>query len=211
MSLTWILDLDNTLYPAASGLFRLIDANIQAFMRGLGIPASEVPALRDRYRARYGLTLCGLMAHHGVDPDEYQTFVHDVPLGAFLAPDPELDAALGRLDGRRVVFTNGSGAHARAVLGHLGVAHRVERVFDLSFMDYTPKPQPHGYHKMLDALGSAAERCWMVDDLPENLDTASALGMATVLVGAVPRPPHLLVASVVDLPGLLLAPSRTAG
>lgn len=205
MSPVWILDLDNTLYPAASGLFRLIDGNIQEFMRRLGIPALQVPGLRDSYRRDYGLTLGGLMAHHGVDPEEYEAFVHDVPLGDFLEPDPELDRALGRLDGRRVVFTNGSGAHAQAVLLRLGVAHRVERVFDLSFMDYVPKPRPHGYRKMLGALEAAAEECWMVDDLAENLDTASSLGMTTVLVGLAPSPPHLVVPSIKDLPDVLLA------
>jgi len=135
----------------------------------------------------------------------------DVPLGDFLRPEPELDRALGRLEGRRVVFTNGSRVHAEAVLRCLGVASRVERVFDLSFMDYVPKPRPHGYRKMLAALSAAPGDCWMVDDLAENLDTAASLGMATVLVGATPYPPHLLVPTIVDLPDLLLAAARATG
>jgi putative hydrolase of the HAD superfamily len=208
---TWILDLDNTLYPSASGLFALIDANIQEFMRRLGIPALEVPALRDRYRQEYGLTIGGLMAHHGVDPEEYEAFVHDVPLGDFLRPDPALDETLARLGGRRVVFTNGSRVHAEAVLACLGVERRVERIFDLSFMDYVPKPRPHGYRKVLAALAASPGDCWMVDDLAENLDTASLLGMGTVLVGAAPHPPHLLIPTILDLPDLLLATARAAG
>ena len=82
MSPLWILDLDNTLYPAGSGLFARIDERIDAFMATrLGLDPDEVPVLRIAYRDAYGVTLGGLMAHHGVDPGEYLAFVHDVPLG----------------------------------------------------------------------------------------------------------------------------------
>jgi len=197
----WILDLDNTLYPAGSGLFARIDERIDAFMATrLGLDPDEVPALRIAYRDAYGVTLGGLMAHHGVDPGEYLAFVHDVPLGDYLRPDADLADALDRLPGDRVVFTNGSEGHARAVLGRLGVEARVSAVFDIGFMDYVPKPRPHGYRKLLAALGAQPGQCWMVDDLAANLDTARALGMQTVLCGGQAAPPHRWVRSPAELP-----------
>lgn len=202
MSPLWILDLDNTLYPAGSGLFPRIDERIDAYMASrLGLAPAAIPGLRAAYRETYGVTLGGLIAHHGVDPDEYLAFVHEVPVGDFLKPDPELAEALARLAGERVVFTNGSRAHARAVLAHLGVEDRISRIFDIGFMDYVPKPRPHGYRKLLSELGAGAGECWMADDLVDNLDTAAALGMQTVLVGGRPAPGHRWVAAAADLAG----------
>lgn len=203
MTRTWILDLDNTLYPAATGLFPEVDRRIDAYMETrLGIAAEEIPALRRRYRARYGVTLGGLLAHHAVDPADYLAYVHDVPLADYLAPDPALAEALRAVRGRKVIFTNGSEAHARAVLGLLGVEEAVEAVFGIAFMGYVPKPRPQGYRRLLAALGAEAAACCLVDDLVENLDTARSLGMATVLVGPRPAPPHLHITTARDLPGL---------
>ena len=201
MSRVWVFDLDNTLYPADTGLFAEVGRRIRAFMAfRVGIPEDRIPALRAAYKARYGSTLGGLMAHHDVDPQEFLAFVHDVPLDEFLDPDPDLGRALDRLEGPKVVFTNGSEEHARAILERLGVGDRFVEVFDIAFADYTPKPRPHGYRKLLRALERPGAGCWLVDDLVENLDTGRSLGMITVRVGPDPGPPHLHVASVKDLP-----------
>jgi putative hydrolase of the HAD superfamily len=203
MTRHWILDLDNTLYPATTGLFAEVDRRIDAYMeRRLGIPPEALPDLRRRYRAEYGVTLGGLLAHHDVDPQDYLAYVHDVPLADYLSPDPALSAALRQLPGRKVVFTNGSEAHARAVLGLLGVEEAVEAVFDIAFMGYVPKPRPQGYRRLLTALGTEPAACCLVDDLVENLDTGRALGMVTVLVGPRPAPPHFHLTTARDLPTL---------
>jgi putative hydrolase of the HAD superfamily len=196
----WALDLDNTLYPANNGLFPLIDARIIEYMTvKVGVSEEEVHDLRARYRRDYGLTIIGLMNHHGVDPDDYSRYVHDVPLDNFLVPDLELVAWLNALPGTRVIFTNGSVAHAQAVLSRLGALDAMSGIFDLAFMDYVPKPQPHGYRKLMKSLGVAPRQCCLIDDLSANLDTALALGMETVLVGSNPSPPHRHVKTVLDL------------
>jgi len=201
---TWVFDLDNTLYPAASGLFQEVDRRIHRFMvERLGLSPDEVPRLRSRYKRAYGATLGGLMAHHGVDPQEYLRYVHDVPLERHLGPDPGLRGDLEALDGAKVVFTNGSVEHTRRVLGRLGVGSLFEAVFDIAFMDYVPKPRPHGYRKLLEALAVPADRCVLVDDLEENLDTGRALGMVTVRVAPRGTPStHLRVGHPRNLPAL---------
>jgi len=208
----WVLDVDNTLYPRDCGLFARVDARIDAFiLTRLGIPGDEVASLRARYREAYGITLAGLMADFDVDPAEYLPFVHDVGVGELLGPDPELRASLSHLPGPKVAFTNGSEAHARIVMETLGVGDQVEAVFDIAFMGYVPKPDAAGYRKLLQVLGVGAEQCWMADDLVDNLDTAQALGMETVLVGGRASPRHRHVAAAKDLVALFGLPGTGSG
>lgn len=199
----WLLDCDNTLYPAGNGFFDRVDGRITAFMEErLGLSADRISELRGHYRKTYGVTLGGLIADFGVDPGDYLPYVHDVPLDDLIAPDPLLAEALRALPGERVIFTNGSAAHAARVLDRLGVRGAVGEIYDIAFMDYIPKPRPHGYRKLLDALGAESGRVWLVDDWVENLDTGLALGMNTVLVGPSAAPGHLHIPSPHELPAL---------
>ncbi len=204
MSRTWVLDLDNTLYPAHSGFFARISQRIDRYLeRRMGFPAVEIPKLREDYCRRFGVTLGGLIAEHRVDPEEYLAYVHNVPVERYLDPDPALVAALGALAGRKVVFTNGSTDHAQAVLSCLGINGQIDGIFDIAFMDYVPKPFPHGYRKLFRELAADPAACWMVDDLATNLDTGRELGMTTVLVGPEPQGEHRHVRRAADLVGLV--------
>jgi len=92
---TWLFDLDNTLYPRESGLGALMEPVITQFvMEATGLPRDRAYALQKRYLAEDGLTLRGLMTHHGADPDAYHARFHDLSLEC-LARDEELKAALG--------------------------------------------------------------------------------------------------------------------
>ncbi|MBM3541879.1 MAG: pyrimidine 5'-nucleotidase, partial [Alphaproteobacteria bacterium] len=127
---TWLFDLDNTLYPAAVNLFAQMDARMRAFIAAeLGVDEAAADALRQRYYVEHGTTLTGLMRHHGTAPERFVAYVHDIDLSGVRA-NPALDAALARLPGRKIVFTNGSARHAERVLACLGVARRFEAIFD---------------------------------------------------------------------------------
>jgi putative hydrolase of the HAD superfamily len=184
-----LFDLDNTLYPPERELFNLIDVRINRFMtERAGIPAAAVDALRREYWAAYGVTLQGLIRHHGVDPEAYLHYVHDVDVNTRLAADSELHDMLAALPQRKAVFTNGSAGHAERVLAALGIRDQFECVFDIRVANYLPKPYPAPYQAVLTALGVTPQRCTMIEDSRENLRTAKELGMTTVLVGAGPTP-----------------------
>ena len=89
-----------------------------------GMPLDEAQSLRETYYYEHGTTLAGLVRLHGMSPDDFLDYVHDIDLGAVL-PSPELAAALGRLPGRKFIFTNGSRKHAEAVAERLGVIEPV--------------------------------------------------------------------------------------
>lgn len=179
-----LFDLDNTLYAPERELFALIDVRINRYMAEVaGIPSDRVDGLRRRYWKEYGVTLQGLIRHHGVDPEDYLDYVHDVDVATRLAPDPGLGQALSEISQPKFVFTNGTREHAQRVLGALGVAEHFEEIFDIRVATYMPKPFTAPYRQVLDTLGLEGRSCIMVEDSSENLRTAKELGMGTVLVG----------------------------
>ncbi|MGH6748923.1 MAG: pyrimidine 5'-nucleotidase, partial [Methyloceanibacter sp.] len=117
----WVFDLDNTLYPADCNLFAQIDRRMGEFIaQQLGLTLEEAQALRQTYYYEYGTTLAGLVRLHGISPDAFLDYVHDIDLSA-VAAAPELGAAIDALPGRKFIFTNGSRKHAEAVAARLGV------------------------------------------------------------------------------------------
>ncbi len=187
-----IFDLDNTLYPPERDLFSLIDRRINRYMNEVvGIPREEVDVLRRRYWQLYGVTMQGLMRHHQVDPEDYLAYVHDIDVASRLAPDPALRRVLEDLPMRRAVFTNASTGHGERVLKALGLNDLFEEIFDIRVANYLPKPYPEPYYAVLARLDLPADRCIMVEDTPENLQTAKTLGMGTILVGGKTAGPYV--------------------
>lgn len=179
---TWIFDLDNTLYPASCRLFDQIDVKIGAFVSNLlGIDAAEARRIQKAYFYEYGTTLRGLMSEHKVAPEAFLDFVHDIDHSPVPA-NRLLDEALHALPGRKLIFTNGSVAHAENVMNRLGVAHHFEGVFDIVAAEYRPKPDPETYNALLRRHAVDPRTATLFEDLPQNLLPAHALGMTTILV-----------------------------
>ena len=180
---TWLFDLDNTLYPASSGFMGEIEKRMTTYVeRVTGLPRDEAYKLQKKYLADYGLTLGGLVAHHGVDPADFHTIFHDLPL-EILTHDAALLAALERLPGRRLIFTNADDFHARRVLDHLAMSHLFSEIFHIGSADYVPKPDPANMARIAaDHLLDPAKTVFF-EDSERNLAPAAAVGMTTVLVG----------------------------
>jgi putative hydrolase of the HAD superfamily len=187
-----LFDLDNTLYSPDRELFPLIDERINRYMNEVaGIPLADVDTLRRSYWQRYGVTMQGLMRHHGVDPEDYLAYVHDIDISGRLRPNPGLKAALSAVPLRKAVFTNSSRDHSERVLNALGIASLFEEIFDIRVANYLPKPSPEPYLAVLGRINLPASRCIMVEDSRENLRTAKDLGMGTILVGELPGTDHV--------------------
>jgi putative hydrolase of the HAD superfamily len=178
----WVFDLDNTLYPADSRIFAQVDQRMGEFIAGfLGVPFEYARHLQKSYYRQFGTTLSGLMKVHRMDPKPFLDYVHDLDLSGLVA-QPRLAAAIDRLPGRKLIFTNGSRAHAERVAGKLGVLELFEDIFDIVAADYVCKPTPACYDAFLKTHGVEAPMAAMFEDMPHNLEAPHALGMTTVLV-----------------------------
>ncbi len=178
----WIFDLDNTLYPAHTDLFAQVDEKIRAYVQVLlGSTADEAQRLQKDYYRRYGTTLRGLMIEHGITPDGFLEYVHDID-HSVVEPDPALGAAIERLPGRKFIMTNGTRKHAEKVAARLGITRHFTDIFDIVAADLLPKPHRETYDAFLARAGIVPDRAAMFEDLSRNLAVPHALGMATVLV-----------------------------
>ena len=178
----WVFDLDNTLYPASVDLFAQIDRRMTDYVARLtGLDRDAALKLQKAHFHAHGTTLSGLMASHGVDPHEFLEFVHDIEMDV-LDHNAPLAAAIARLPGRKLIFTNGDAPYARRVLDRLGLAESFEAIHDIHATAYRPKPDPHAYHGLCDAYAIDPAHSLFVEDMARNLKPAKAIGMTTVWV-----------------------------
>jgi putative hydrolase of the HAD superfamily len=121
------------------------------------------------------------MREHRVDPAAFLAYVHDIEMDVLEANAP-LAAAIARLPGRKLVFTNGDKPYALKVLDRLGLGESFEAVHDIHAMDLVPKPAASAYQGLCDAFAIDPARALFADDMARNLRPAKAIGMATVWV-----------------------------
>ena len=178
----WIFDLDNCLYPASTGLFELIDQRMGAFIeRLLEVDPIEAKRVQKAHFHQHGTTLAGLMKEHRVDPHKFLDEVHDIPLDR-VTRDDRLARNLGRLPGRKIVYTNADEPYARRVLEALGIGEHFAELHDIHAAELRPKPDDHGYRLLLDRYAIDPVRAAMIEDMAQNLKPAKMLGMTTVWV-----------------------------
>ena len=178
---TWVFDLDNTLYPHHL-LWQQVDDRIREYIaRFLKVGHDEAHRVQKDYYRRYGTSMRGLMTEHGLDPDDFLDYVHEIDHSP-LEPNEALGAAIEKLPGRKLILTNGTRRHADAVTKRLAIRRHFDDVFDIVAAGLEPKPSPQTYDRFLSAHRVDPARSAMFEDLARNLVVPHALGMTTVLV-----------------------------
>jgi len=178
----WLFDLDNTLYPRHLNVFEQVDRRIRAYVeRHLAVDPQEAAFVQKDYYRRYGTTLRGLIEEHGIHPDPFLEYVHDIDHSG-IEPDRRLTEAIARLPGRKFIMTNGSRSHAEKIAERLGFTDHFEDIFDIVRAALLPKPDRRAYESFVAATGVVPAEAAMFEDLPRNLEVPKALGMQTILV-----------------------------
>jgi putative hydrolase of the HAD superfamily len=178
----WVFDLDNTLYCSSTNLFGQIDVRMKSFIANfLNVEPNEAFKIQKQYFREYGTTLRGLMDRHDIDPKIFLDYVHDIDV-KLLQPNPSLDNALGKLPGRKIIFTNADVGHSLRVMERLGISHHFEDIFDIVASNYIPKPQPEVYQAFVKRFDLNPDFTVMFEDMARNLEPAANIGMTTVWV-----------------------------
>lgn len=206
-----LFDLDETLYPRSAGVMQQIGRQIRRYIvENLGVSMEEADALARLYHRDYGTSLQGLLVNHGIDPDRYLNFVHNLSLDG-IWPDPALNSMLASLPAEKVIFTNADRPHAERVLQRLGIRRHFSRIIDVVAVDYVSKPNLPAYTACLRLLDATGDQCVMIEDNERNLQPAAALGMVTVLVDGAPTDrADYHIATILDLEPVIDAICRDA-
>src|SRR5512134_1095026 len=204
----WFFDLDNTLHDAHAHIFPAMHDQINAYLRRrFELDEAGANAMRRGFGEKYGTTMEGLMRHHGTPPAEFLWATHQFPeLADMVVRENAVRHALGRLPGRKIIYSNAPRHYVDEVVRTLGVARYFDAVYAIENTRYLGKPSVAGFRMVLRKHHLEPARCALVDDMLENLRTAKRLGMATVWVSRERRSvPYvdLRIASVTELPGLV--------
>ena len=178
----WLFDLDNTLYDGATKVFEQVDKKMTKFIsEKLNVDLEEARKIQKNYFQEYNTTLNGMIKHHKIDADEFLEFVHDVDLN-FLNKDKFLEGEIRKLKGKKIIFTNGSRAHAENVTKRIGIDKLFDGIFDIRDSGFIPKPSKEAYKKLVENYKIEPQYCIFFEDIARNLKPAHELGMKTLWI-----------------------------
>ena len=177
-----LIDLDNTVYPEDSNIFKQIDLKMKSFIsENLKVNLNEAYDIQKKYFINHGTTLRGLMLYHNIQPELFLDYVHDIDLSN-IKKNNLLNSQLKNYKGKKIIFTNGSYNHATNVLKKIGLDKNIDHIYDIKEANYIPKPDISSYQKVIKKFSLNPFHTIMIDDLPNNLKTAKELGMKTILI-----------------------------
>lgn len=225
----WLFDYDLTLYGAEEhDVLDSLDHRISlSVQNATGVDFENASRIRKEYLQRFGTTLAGLQAMHGVVPDDFFDFIHQPEFLKYPKAAPAKHDLLMGLPGRRFVFTNGRRDWSEAGMDHMGIRDCFEDVFDLKQMDWVGKPHESAYDKVeaylartvpeefsLNGKPTNPSDIILLEDSVKNLEPAHCRGWTTVLVNPNPDVPgwvNFHIPHLLDLPSILskLAPQNS--
>ena len=178
----WIFDLDNTLYSGNTKVLEQVDKKMTEYIsKKLKVDKEEAKKIQKNYFHKYNTTLNGMIKNHKINAHEFLEFVHDINID-FLQKDSELAKEIERLDGIKIIFTNGSRKHALNVTKRLGIDQLFDDIFDIVDCDFIPKPLMEPYKKLVEKHKIDPKLCVLVEDIARNLKPAYEMGMKTVWI-----------------------------
>jgi putative hydrolase of the HAD superfamily len=178
----WIFDLDNTLYSGKTRVFEQVDKKMSKYIsEKLNITVEEARKIQKNYFHEYNTTLNGMIKNHKIDANEFLEFVHDIDID-FLKKDEKLAEEMKKLEGKKIIFTNGSKKHAINVTRRIGIEQYFDGIFDIVDSDFIPKPSIEPYKKLVKKHKIDPKISVLVEDIARNLKPAYEMGMKTVWI-----------------------------
>jgi len=178
----WIFDLDNTLYSGKTKVFEQVEKRMSKYIsQKLNVSVQEAKKIQKNYFHKYNTTLNGMIKNHEIDPDEFLEFVHDINID-FLQRDLKLAEEIEKLEGKKIIFTNGSRKHAINVTKKIGIDQYFDDIFDIVDSNFVPKPAMEPYKKLVEKHKIDPKLCVFVEDIARNLKPAYEMGMKTIWI-----------------------------
>jgi len=178
----WLFDLDNTLYSGKTKVFEQVDKRMSKYIsEKLNVRIEEAKEIQKSYFYQYNTTLNGMIKNHNINANEFLDYVHDINVD-FLKKDVQLIRELEKLNGKKIIFTNGSRNHAINITKRIGVEQYFDDIFDITDADFIPKPSIEPYKKLVEKHKIDPKLSVFIEDIARNLKPAYEMGMKTVWI-----------------------------
>ena len=178
----WIFDLDNTLYADETKVFDQVDKKMSKYIsEKLNVNITEAKEIQKNYFHKYNTTLNGMIKNHKIDANEFLEFVHDIDVN-FLKKNYGLGEELKKLDGKKIIYTNGSKKHALNITKKIGIDQYFDGIFDIVDSNFVPKPLIEPYKKLVEKHKIDPKLCVFIEDIARNLKPAYEMGMKTIWI-----------------------------
>ena len=180
-----LFDVDNTLYPASSGIGLKMIRRMNIFVSGLlNVSVTEAAEMRrDRDPSLYDSTLSWLMKEYRfTDTESFFSTIHPCDFENYFPKNLLLSEMMENLPIPCSILTNSSEEHAINVTDYLEITPYFENIFDLKFNNFNGKPDKYAFQNVLDFIGKTAENVLFIDDIPRSLESFKNMGGNVLLV-----------------------------
>ena len=158
----------------------MIDQRMKSFIsKKLNISLEEALIIQKDFYKNYGTTLSGLIKFYNVDPDQFLDYVHNIDFSK-IKKSEKLRQSINRLQGKKILYTNGDMKYAKKVLKAIGIDKSIPNIFDIKKANFIPKPELISYKKMIKEFEIDPEKAVFFEDIEKNLEPAYKLGITTV-------------------------------
>ena len=202
---TWIFDLDNTLHDAQKRIFPLINKKINLYIsKKVKINLTDADELRQKYWNYYGATLEGLIKHHNINPKDFLEKTHTFEnFEELVCPMQDLIEVVSSINGQKLVYTNAPRAYTDKVLKICQIENYFDGIFSIEDCNFLAKPSKVSMELFIKKY--RIKKAYFVDDVKENLKTASQFGLSTIWLTSERETPSYIDKKISKLKDLINA------
>lgn len=182
--ITWLVDLDNTLYMEESNLMPTIDQRIEYYLSyKCRCSLSEAQNIRQDLLTQYHNTFMGALEEKIVyshELAEFINFTHSfVPINK-IVPNKAVVDIVKNAKGKKYIFSNSTKFYISRILKKMGLVKNFDGVIDIQALKYTFKPKQEAFDLVINMLSLNPVNSVLIDDSVSNLKTAEKMNINTI-------------------------------
>ncbi len=182
--ITWLIDLDNTIYREESNLMPTIDKRIEYYLSyKCRCSLVEAQKIRSELLDEYGNTFMGAVEEKIINTSELPEFInftHSFVPSDKIIPNKTVVNIVKKAKGKKYIFSNSTSFYISRILKSMNLEDKFDGVVDINSLGYTFKPRLEAFDFIIKMLSLNPEKSVLIDDSISNLKTAEKVRMNTL-------------------------------
>lgn len=184
-NLYWLIDLDNTVYTPHKSLLEIINQRIGYYISyQCRCDLSEAEQIRMKIYQKHKHAFIGALKEKIIletELSEFLKFCHNFDVKDHIVLNKSILKLLNQIQGKKYVFTNTVSYFCDQILNELNLASKFDNIYYLEKLNYKYKPHQSAFNIVLRENNIPPQKAVLIDDEPQNLNTARKLGMEAYL------------------------------